>query len=226
MRFSDLVSRRADGGPSLYQDFFRPFAVEYKLDARIRPTGGHVDFGCCRERCDFSERERTTLGALRPYLTAILRGADAGVVAHELRDAFGLTGREGEVLGLVARGRSNREVAGTLFLSPSTVRKHLEHIYAKLGVRTRTQAVARVVGARLGSSGRIEATELAAVYALTDREVEVLARASVGDSNAAIAATLRVSPETVKKHLQHVYAKLGVSARSQATGRALILGLV
>jgi DNA-binding CsgD family transcriptional regulator len=236
LRFSDLLSRRAYHRLSLYQDFFRPFDVEYKLDARIRPTPGHVDFGCCRARRDFSEDERATLDALRPYLTAILRRADASVVANDLRRAFGLTAREAEVLALVARGRSNREVADALFLSVGTVRTHLEHIYAKLGVRTRAHAAAQVINASLASSRagapvrellrQVDATELAAVYALTDRELEVLARASVGDSNAAIAATLHIAPETVKKHLDHVYAKLGVGRRSEATGRALSLGLV
>jgi DNA-binding CsgD family transcriptional regulator len=50
------------------------------------------------------------------------------------------------VLAWVARGKRNAEVAELLCLSPGTVRKHLENIYAKLGVNTRTAAVARFLG--------------------------------------------------------------------------------
>ncbi|HTI23679.1 MAG TPA: HD domain-containing phosphohydrolase [Kutzneria sp.] len=58
------------------------------------------------------------------------------------RKAFpaGLTGREVEVLRLVAAGRPNREIAGLLVISEKTVRNHVEHIYAKIGVSNRTGA--------------------------------------------------------------------------------------
>jgi len=46
-------------------------------------------------------------------------------------------------MALVARGQTNKEIARTLWISPGTVRTHLEHIYEKLGVRTRTAAAAR-----------------------------------------------------------------------------------
>ncbi|GAA1835546.1 response regulator transcription factor [Agromyces salentinus] len=54
-----------------------------------------------------------------------------------------LTGREVEVLQLVANGNSNREVGKALFLSEATVKSHLVHIFAKLEVGSRTAAVAR-----------------------------------------------------------------------------------
>jgi DNA-binding NarL/FixJ family response regulator len=53
-----------------------------------------------------------------------------------------LSGRELEVLGLIARGATNREAAGRLFISEATVKTHLLHIYAKLGVNDRAAAVA------------------------------------------------------------------------------------
>ncbi|WP_067673470.1 LuxR C-terminal-related transcriptional regulator [Nocardia miyunensis] len=54
-----------------------------------------------------------------------------------------LSHREIEVLRLVAEGHSNREIGRSLFLSETTVKSHLVHIYAKLGVKSRTSAVAR-----------------------------------------------------------------------------------
>lgn len=53
-----------------------------------------------------------------------------------------LTPREAEVLGLIAEGRSNPEIAGILFVSVATVKAHVNTIFAKLGVSTRAQAIA------------------------------------------------------------------------------------
>ncbi|MCX4513409.1 MULTISPECIES: response regulator [unclassified Streptomyces] len=53
-----------------------------------------------------------------------------------------LSAREREVLALVARGTSNREIAAVLFISEATVKTHLTHIYAKLAVKDRAAAVA------------------------------------------------------------------------------------
>jgi DNA-binding NarL/FixJ family response regulator len=53
-----------------------------------------------------------------------------------------LTEREGEVLRLIAAGRSNDEIAKTLFVSEATVKTHINHIFAKTGSRDRAQAIA------------------------------------------------------------------------------------
>jgi DNA-binding CsgD family transcriptional regulator/tetratricopeptide (TPR) repeat protein len=63
-------------------------------------------------------------------------------------DQLGLTPREAEVLTLVAAGRSNRQIAQTLFISPKTASVHVSNILAKLGVATRVEAAA--VAYRLG----------------------------------------------------------------------------
>jgi LuxR family maltose regulon positive regulatory protein len=57
-----------------------------------------------------------------------------------LREA--LSEREQEVLRLIALGLTNREAAERLIVAPSTIKKHLDHIYLKLGVNRRTQAIA------------------------------------------------------------------------------------
>jgi DNA-binding CsgD family transcriptional regulator len=68
------------------------------------------------------------------------------LLLEETHEEAGLTAREREVLGWVARGRTNAEIAAHLWISPLTVGKHLENVYVKLGVRTRTAAVARFTG--------------------------------------------------------------------------------
>jgi DNA-binding NarL/FixJ family response regulator len=64
-----------------------------------------------------------------------------------------LTEREREVANLLARGRSNKEIAEELFISEKTVKNHINHVYAKLGVTTRAEAIAAwlgVAGAQVG----------------------------------------------------------------------------
>jgi two-component system response regulator DesR len=59
------------------------------------------------------------------------------------RPTFELTEREREVLDLMASGATNREIAGTLYLSPNTVKEHTSGLFRKLDVRNRTEAVQR-----------------------------------------------------------------------------------
>ncbi|GHF67259.1 DNA-binding response regulator [Streptomyces mashuensis] len=83
-------------------------------------------------------------------LTALLSGGrrrDAGQLFP------GLTAREAEVLELIARGQDNRRIARELFLSEKTVRNHVTHIFDKLQVTTRAEAVARARDAGLGDEG-------------------------------------------------------------------------
>ena len=62
---------------------------------------------------------------------------------------MGLTAREREVLEWLSGGKRDRDIADLLGISHRTVHKHLQRIYEKLGVETRTAAVMRAFGARL-----------------------------------------------------------------------------
>jgi DNA-binding NarL/FixJ family response regulator len=55
-----------------------------------------------------------------------------------------LSPREFEVLGLIARGYRNREISKALFIADSTTKVHVRHVLEKLGVRSRTEAAARL----------------------------------------------------------------------------------
>ena len=84
-----------------------------------------------------------------------LEAADSGNGGSRSGRAPGLeplSERELEVLELVAAGRSNAEIAGELYLSVGTVKAHVHHIFGKLLVRNRSQAVARARELRLSVS--------------------------------------------------------------------------
>ena len=235
LRFSDVLPVRAYRRLPIYEYFFRPCGVEHKLDLRVWPTAHHVDVGCWRERRDFDEQEQELLGALRPYLELILRRATGTATASRLRAMFGLTAREAAVLALIVRGHRTRHVARELVIAEGTARKHIERVYRKLGVSNRAHAIARVLQQQATMSGdateairelfeRFDVDDPVATYGLTGREAEVLILAAAGDSNAQIASKLGVRPETINKHLDHVYAKLGVAGRAHATAHAVALG--
>ena len=86
------------------------------------------------------------MGKLNPneFLLRLVRRSSADTPAAFSRD-LGLTAREGEVLSWLSKGKSNRDIAQILGLSPRTVDKHLEQVYAKLGVENRTAAAAIAV---------------------------------------------------------------------------------
>ncbi|KIL06062.1 LuxR family transcriptional regulator [Stutzerimonas stutzeri] len=83
-----------------------------------------------------------------PPANALLR--DDKQLQTLLCERFQLTGREVEVLHWVACGKTNRDIGDILGLSPRTVNKHLEHVYVKLGVETRTAAAAVAMTATVG----------------------------------------------------------------------------
>jgi DNA-binding response OmpR family regulator/DNA-binding CsgD family transcriptional regulator len=93
------------------------------------------------------------MGKLGPneFLLRLAKDSSANTPA-EFSSELGLTSREGEVLSWLSKGKTNRDIAQILGLSPRTVDKHLEQIYAKLGVENRTAAAAIATSARRRNS--------------------------------------------------------------------------
>ena len=75
-------------------------------------------------------------------LLLVMREESDLAARETLRQGFGITAKEAEVLYWLAQGKINRDIADIVGCSPATVKKHLERIFAKLGVETRTAAAA------------------------------------------------------------------------------------
>lgn len=140
IRLSDLMTRRQKRRLEYDEAVWRPHGIDDALRVWLQaPPGRARSIYLERSGMDYTDREKTLFGLLRPHLGRIRIAAESRI---RFNGAWGLTSREAEVLGWVARGRTNSEIAAALFISPHTVRKHLENTFEKLGVRTRTAAAA------------------------------------------------------------------------------------
>jgi CheY-like chemotaxis protein/DNA-binding CsgD family transcriptional regulator len=99
-------------------------------------------------RLVFALHEQTGDGE---WLLVMREASDASAI-DALTHAFRLTAKEGEVLYWVVKGKTNRDIADILGSSPATVKKHLEHVFEKLGVETRTAAAGLAIS-RVGQLG-------------------------------------------------------------------------
>jgi DNA-binding CsgD family transcriptional regulator len=121
------------------------------LSLGVRKGSDHVvTLWLARRTRDFSERDRALLALVAPALERLLRESPVAALPPSL------TMQERRVLRLVATGLSNAEIAGQLVVAPSTVRKHLENAYRKLGVTNRLAALHAL------EPGRVLTTDLPA----------------------------------------------------------------
>ncbi len=155
-RLSDVVSWRSYRETAVYREYFRPGGVDHMLDLGLEAADGRQrTLLFCRQRGDrdFTDRDRAVLELLRPHLRArearadLRRRAMAATSdghADHLASTSRLTPREREIVFLAGAGKTNAEIAAELWLSPATVKKHLENVYLKLGVRSRAAAASRM----------------------------------------------------------------------------------
>jgi DNA-binding CsgD family transcriptional regulator len=149
-RIADLVPPSGFRRTPLYNEYYRAIGIEHVaavpvyVDQRLL-----VSFVLNRAAAAFSDRERELLDIVRPHLANLYRLSVAIDRANATPaggwDTAPLTLREREVLDWVAAGKTNRDIAAIVGASPRTVEKHLERIYEKLGVETRTAAAMRVL---------------------------------------------------------------------------------
>jgi DNA-binding CsgD family transcriptional regulator len=146
----DFVTPAQLSKTQFYADYIRPWTTPFMMSFGLpAPAGQTRTFILDRDESDFGERERALLEVLRPHLAQTRRALDerrrAGS-ALVLAPNATLTPRETEILAWVAEGLTNRAIAERLWISPGTVRRHLDNIYAKLDVHTRGAAVRMAQG--------------------------------------------------------------------------------
>ena len=140
VRRSDVWTQRAYASTPL-GSLFTEMGDRHHVRVPMTPHGGS-DRRLLLSRedgPDFSERELLMLQLIRPHLAELHERRD-----RELHGEPNLTPRQWEILRQVATGASNGQIARTLGLSEATVRKHLENIFLRLHVLSRTEAIARV----------------------------------------------------------------------------------
>jgi DNA-binding CsgD family transcriptional regulator len=137
---SDFYSARQWHATGMYHDFNLPSGFDHELMLCL-PAGPGRTLRLIFFRSpgpDFTERDRALLALLRPHLH------QAYLEAERRRGGLPqLTRRHWELLRLVAAGHTNAQISRRLGVSEGTVRKHLENIYARLQVSSRTAAVTR-----------------------------------------------------------------------------------
>lgn len=94
----------------------------------------------CEEFLEIIKSAHTGALILSPYLANLIRGRSEPREGDTLTERHHFTGREEEILELLAQGCSNSEIAGKLYLSDQTIKMYLKHIFRKLGVKNRTEA--------------------------------------------------------------------------------------
>lgn len=142
LRLSDLLTRRERRRLAYDEAVWKPHGIDDALRVWLpAPRGRARSVYVERSARNYTDRERTLLALLRPHFARLRANAES---RRRVDPRWRLTAREAEVLGWVARGATNAEIAAALFISSQTVRKHLENIFEKLGVRTRTAAAAHM----------------------------------------------------------------------------------
>jgi DNA-binding CsgD family transcriptional regulator len=146
VKITDFYSARQWHSTGMYTDVYRPQGVEHELqlflpDPAVLTAGPGRTLRLCFFRQsgpDFSERDRAVLTLLRPHLHQAYLDAE-----RRRHPAPRLTPRHWELLRLVAAGHTNAQIARRLGVTEGTVRTHLENIYERLQVSSRTAAVTR-----------------------------------------------------------------------------------
>ena len=146
VKIADFYSARQWHATGMYSGYYRPWGLEHELQLCLPAAPGETIGPGQTARLyflrgpglDFSERDRALLTLLRPHLHQVY--LDAERRRHPVPP---LTPRHWDLLKLVAAGHTNAQIARRLGISEGTVGTHLENIYTRLNVSSRTAAVTR-----------------------------------------------------------------------------------
>lgn len=146
-RLSDVIAFSRLVHTRVYAEWFRPVGVVAELGFGIARSRRQTrNFVLSRTSGDFTDRDVAVAQRIAPQLARIYEMTQLRRVAvtDDPSDLDRLTTRESEILDLVAAGLTNAGIAERLWISPGTVKKHLDNVYSKLGVANRTAAAARI----------------------------------------------------------------------------------
>jgi DNA-binding CsgD family transcriptional regulator len=162
-KISDFLTQRELRKLGYYNEYLRRAGIEHRMSIVFpKAPSSVVALALGRSGKDFSERDRLLLDLLRPHLmqaydnaAALARIRREGsahpspmkdvLLSRESLKLLGLTNRETEILVGIAQGRTNKQIAANLYVSPFTIKTHLQHVYRKLGAESRTEALARAL---------------------------------------------------------------------------------
>ena len=234
LKMSDVLSLRDFRRLELHAYVCRPLGIDYVMKLFLPNRGGVArSLVFDRGRRDFRERDRLLVDLLRPHFVHLEESARArrlassfalgaeeagGVVVLDSLDHIEFaTGATQRLLREYADDRSGVRL-------PAVVEEWLRREREPLSATTFTEPRKPLVLVRDGRRlvvRRVDDVLLLQeeVASLTAREHEILDLVAEGHSNADIAATLSISPGTVRIHLQHAYEKLGVASRTAAVAR-------
>jgi DNA-binding CsgD family transcriptional regulator len=248
-RISDLMDQPTFHGLALYQQFYRQIGIEWQV-AFTLPARAPLIVGIAltRTRVDFTDREVQLLALARPHLMQAYRNAELSSARKAMLVALeqGLDTLDQHVVVLDPGGRvefatdgARRLLGDTAANSrglPEAVRAWIsEHRDPRAAVQPFLLHTAEgTVLVRLLPNKRTDRREVLLLESGTDelnvaalrslgltaRQAETLRLAALGHSASETAARMGIAPRTVEKHLQHVYAKLGVRSLPQAAATA------
>jgi DNA-binding CsgD family transcriptional regulator len=230
VKMSDLLSDRRFRRLDLYRHVCKPLGIQHVMKLFLPLRNGIArSLVLDRGGSDFSERDRSVIDVLRPHLVQLEERAHTRRLAAALAAGTEVPGE------LVVLDRVNRiELATTRArellrryattpvgaLLPTIVEEWLADDTRRLEIeRGGRRLVIRQLDAAETTLVLTELPVKALAGTLTRREREILALVGEGKSNAEIAAELWIALGTVRTHLEHIYAKLGVRSRTAALAR-------
>lgn len=260
LTLSDFVTAKRFHARELYQDFYRPLAIEHQLIVQWQPDQGRVlSISLFRSRRDFSERDRQLLGLLRPYFALGQRSLRARLQTQAFVSALEHTSdHRSHAVVLMRRsgaielhaGASERWLAS--FFGHEYTNELPDDLQRWVSDQRRRfedgqlEPPAADTLYKEGDAGRLEVRFVRATtpgqpdalllslntratfsddrlraLGLSAREAQVLELVARGATDATIGAELSIQTDTVKKHLQRIYHKLDVHSRSAAVAEAL-----